>query len=227
MKLIVLLLIPLLISSCNFSRPMQKGYYDKPTTLGIVFTVLPKFGQYPNNNYGLSAVGAAGNLIEDGVQKKRNKNISDSILISDVFITMKKSLWESFGARGKKVKIIQGNINVKELVSLQVEGNFYPYFIKDYCKANGVDELLVIDVVEYGLWGSGKDLYAYINASPYIVEGKSNQYLWRLTIPKGRFTSAITGEWKKRPSAEEYAYALQNAFEFTKYIIFKDLDKNQ
>jgi hypothetical protein len=48
-----------------------------------------------------------------------------------------------------------------------------------------------------------------------------------LTIPKGRFTSAITGEWKKRPSAEEYAYALQNAFEFTKYIIFKDLDKNQ
>lgn len=224
-------LLLVIISFNIFAQDSASGSNQRKERIGIVFTALPKFGQYPKRNYttaavaggllGVAVVSALDGSIDD---RKDNRSLKEHFLVSNMVHKMKESLASEFGMRGKDVLIINEDIDLKSF-----ERSKYTSFNRNvitYCKEHNITDLFIVEVKKYGVWGIEDDVKSYLNLECTIVNGIKNNLVWRISFDNGEFIYDIQGDWKNRPDPEKYLESFYKNYKLAERIVLLNLEND-
>jgi|GEM_PF-4400169 len=222
----IYLLCAIIISGCAAVPFSPKNYYQNNKKVGVIITKLPKFEQYPlSGAVGSPGAVGAGLSIAESIEKRindrKNSALRDSVDIK-AFTEAKEMVAAHLKDKGKDVVIIDEELNYDKLPLNKADPKLFKRNISGLCENYQVDELFVLDVTGYGLLKKASTFRSYVQCYAYVVDAKTNTYIWKPDVKYMRSSADIEGDWERRPGVDQYLKSLDVALKkIIKYIIKK------
>lgn len=219
------LLITLLVSGCSPKMALPADYYQRKGKIGVILEEMPRFDQYPAsaiNQYAQIANLAA--AVERNIKENNQRSRNNERIVDNVSVEFQLLLAQLLQVRGRDAIVILQPFNRNELNKID-EG--YGYDVKELAVKNGLSELLIIKVNQYGLWKQPEyEVNTYINMTATLVDATNNQVMWKTTFNPKDVAVNIPGEWVGIPNLPQYLKSLVTACSISAETIVLKMDQS-
>ena len=202
-KSLILSVVIVMMVGCGMQpqKPIEmsvSNLFDQSSTVAVVFDPMPQ----PSLE-----VPGAGCLLCVAVARGANSQLTrqvETFSIQDL-VALKADIADKLTEQGKSVRVINEEFKLDELPKAKVakgEDDKARLDHSSIASEYNVDQLLVVDINSIGVirnyssYIPVEDPKASIMGRAYLVDLKTNTYLWYLPISSFRFAS---GEWKEPP----------------------------
>lgn len=193
---------------------LPESYISQKHRIGIIIMNPPKLGAFPINNYNpMGLEGIVGGIIDNTKNKKLQKKTQDFDIQDNcnTFLHKFKNKLSQLGQEGIIIDTFLSQIDVKKLK--RIPKNYYKYYLVPFAKSKNVDDLIVFDISNYGIYKSDFQIpQAFFQPSITMIDGKTNSIIWQKTYYGYQFVHDMPNPSKKYTS-EQLRIGLENTMD--------------